>query len=126
MELGGRHQGNLRTSSGSSLGRGLLLGHALLLHRCLLLSRPGCQLVDLLREGLRVTNLVTPLLTLHGHQHFLVHQCREQEARRVHRLPPEERVQNDRGDRLLGGMVIQQGLDLLEGDPLIAEEAAAG
>ena len=48
MELGGRHQGNLRTRSGSALCGGFLLGHALLLHRCLLLRRPGCQLLGLL------------------------------------------------------------------------------
>ena len=55
-----------------------------------------------------------------------MHQYSQEESRRVHRLAPEERVKNDRGDRLIGGMGIQQILDLLEGDPLVAEEAAAG
>jgi len=120
------HQGNLRTRSGSAFCRDLLLGHALFLHRGLFLRRPGCQLGDLLGKDLHVADLVASLLAFHGSQQLLMHQRSQQEARRVDRLAPEERIQNDRRDRLLGGVIIEQGLDRCKGDPLIAEEAAAG
>ena len=120
------HQGNLRTSSGSTLCRGFLLGYALLLHRCLLLGRPGCQLGGLLGKDLHVADLVASLLAFHGHQHFLMHQRGQQEARRIHRLAPEEGIQNDGCDRLLGGMGVQQGPYRCKRDPFVAEEATAG
>ena len=69
---------------------------------------------------------MSPELTLHRTHQFLVEQHRQQERRSVHALAPEQGIEQDGCDGPTFRTFLQRRQDVLQTDPFLTEEPAAG
>jgi hypothetical protein len=111
--------------------RAFLGGCGFLLRRRLLLGGwarrfwrglPCCQFVHAVQEALGVDQLMASLTASLKSQQLLIGQSRHDKGRGVDGLALKQRPQQPRGDGLFLGHVEQDVQDVLQADPLGAEE----